>query len=265
MLRAIVPPACAAAALMSAGCAAESQLLRADPEFTAKSLRRGGIAVLGVVQVEEVTQVRAPLIAASERVLRATRADVPLVAAERVQAAVADSAYRLFLLGYQMRGEPDSSWLALVAEATRGMARYGLLARVESAPVRYGTRVVASEVAGRQPESEVKVAGRDAHIAVQIYDLTTRRVVFSGKYVGGSDAAPILRPVPPDSADAYPPPLEPGAGPTTAGPAPGAPGIPGPSDSPSALGFPEAPPVARAAEAAFLIFARSLPGGPPPP
>jgi hypothetical protein len=30
------------------------------------------------------------------------------------------------------------------------------------------------------------------------------------------------------------------------------------------MGYPEAPPVARAAEAAFLELARALPGGPPP-
>lgn len=248
-------------AALLGGCAAETDLLRQDPGFTAETLRQGGLAVLGVVQVDEVAQVRGPLIAGLTQVLRATRRDVPLVEAARVEGAMPDSAYRLLLLGYQMRGEPDSLWLAVAANAARGMARYGVLARVESDAVRYGTRYVSNDVPGRQSESQVQVTGRDAKIAVDVYDLGTRLLVFRGRFIGASDAAPSFRPAAADS-DSLELPL-PTPEPRPVNPATGLPPIPGPSDSPAALGYPEAPPVSKAAEAAFVSFARSLPGAPP--
>lgn len=250
------------AALFVAGCAVESQLLEQAPDFTAERLREGGLAVLGVVQVEEVPQVRPALVDALERVLTSARRDIRLVPAARTRSALPDSVERLFLLGYQMRGEPDQVWFTVVAKAARASARYGILARVESAPIRYGSRQVYSGLPGDERQDvQVRVTGRDAHVSVRIYDLTTLAVVFSGKYVGSSDAAPTLRPPSPDSADAEPPP------PPTAHVDPGVRvgGIPGPGDDPARLGFPEPPPTAKAAEASFLLMARDLPGSPSPP
>ena len=251
------------AVLLLAGCAAESKLVDQSPEFTAERLQRGGLAVLGVVQVEEVAQVRAPLVDALERVLASARRDIPLVPASRVGSAVPDSVERLFLLGYQMRGEPDERLFVAVAEAARGSARYGILARVESAPIRYGSRQITTGLPGDERRvNVVRVTGRDAHVSVRIYDLTTRALVFRGKYVGSSDAAPIVRPPASDSLNA-------GSGsPVRADPGvrPGRETwIPGPSDDPSLFGYADPPPTARAAEASFLLMARDLPGAPPPP
>ena len=246
-------------ALILAGCAAESELIQRAPDFTAERLQKGGLAVLGVVQVEEVAQVRAPLVDALERVLGSARRDIPLVPATRACGALPDSVKRLFLLGYQMRGEPDERLFAVVAKEARGMARYGILARVESAPIRYGTRQVTTGLPGNERRvNEVQVTGRDAHVSVRIYDLTTMGLVFNAKYVGSFDAVPIVRP-PADSANAARPPVEvdPGVRRATR--------LPGPGDAPSVLGYPEPPPTARAAEASFLLMARDLPGAPPPP
>lgn len=260
----------ALALVAAAGCAAEAELLREDPKFSAAELRAGGLAVLGVVQVDEVTQARPPLIDALERVLAGARRDIPVVPAARVQAALGDSATRLLLLGYQLRGDPDSLWLARAAETARPMARYGVLARVEQTRVRYGTRDIPASASTGEGEQAVRITGRDVRTEVSVYDLGSRVLVYRGKFVGSSDAAPIFRPPPrdtlnPDSADVKPKPtwverpnqsFRPGAA--------GFP-TPGPSDSPSDMGYPDAPPVARAAENAFLTFVRSLPGGPPMP
>lgn len=244
----------ALAGFLVAGCAAESKLIDRDPGFTAERLQQGGLAVLGVVQVEEVAQVRPALIEALERVLTSARRDIPLVPAARACEAVPDTVKRLFLLGYQMRGEPDEGLLASVAMAARGMARYGILARVESAPIRYGTRQVTVGLPGNERRvNDVQVTGRDAHVSVRIYDLTTMGLVFNAKYVGSFDAVPIVRP-PADSLKTAE--AEPGVRRAAR---------PGPGDASPLLSYPEPPPTARAAEASFLLMARDLPGAPPPP
>lgn len=255
-----------AAAALASGCATESKLLREDPGFSAESLQKGGLAVLGVVQVDEVAQARPPLIAALERVLTGARKDIPLVRADQVRAALPDSAMRLFLLGYQMRGDPDSLWLARAASAVRPLARYGILARVEGTSIRYGTRNVPPSIATGEGGQDLRVTGRDARVQATVYDLATGAIVYRAKFIGASDEAPNLRPASADTLnpDSLPP-MQPTRGPSQRFmPGTNYP-IPGPSDSPSDFGYPEAPSVARAAENAFLILARSLPGGPAPP
>ncbi len=258
--------AAAVVAAVASGCATESKLVREDPGFTAESLRKGGLAVLGVVQVDEVAQARPPLVAALERVFASARKEVPLVRADRAQAAMGDSVVRLFLLGYQMRGDPDSLWLARAAQAVRPFARYGVLARVEGTSIRYGTRTVPTSAATGEAEQDVRITGRDAHVSATVYDLGTGAVVYSAKFIGASDDAPNLRPPPADTLnpDSLPPPRPPRGPSQTFRPGMTYP-IPGPGDSPADFGYPDPPSVARAAENAFLILARSLPGGPAPP
>ena len=263
-LNLVLAASAALVGLFLAGCAVESQLIDQAPDFTADRFHQGGLAVLGVVQVDEVAQVRPPLVDALERVLTATRRDIPLVPAARARASVPDSVERLFLLGYQMRGEPDRAPFAAVAKAAGASARYGILARVEEAPIRYGSRQVTTGLPGdERRDTQVRVTGRDAHVSVRIYDLTSLALVWSAKYVGSSDVAPNFRPPTEDSLDAAsrrPVHVDPGVA------VAGTPGeIPGPRDDPAQLGFPDPPTVARAAEAAFLLLARDLPGAPAPP
>jgi hypothetical protein len=245
-------------AVLVAGCAPEAKLLREDPGFTVDALRQGGLVVLGVVQKDEIAQARKPLVDALERVLAGARPDVPLTPHERLRASFPDSAMRLFLLGYQMRGDPDPPLLEQAADSARGYARYGILARVEGTSIRYGTRSIPPTEGAGGGEVGVQVTGRDVRVETSIYDLSTLQVVYRGKFLGSSDNAPVLRPPPRDTTDVDSlPPVKPRPvwvdrnTPT-----------PGPSDDPAALGFPDAPPVARAAEGAFLTLARSLPGSP---
>lgn len=260
--------AVALGSLLALGCASESTLLRQDAGFTAASLKSGGLAVLGVVQVDEVAQARPPLVEALQRVLAGARRDIPVVPASRAQAALGDSTTRLLLLGYQLRGDPDSEWLARAAEAARPLARYGMLARVRETRVRYGTREIPSSEATGMGEGAVRITGRDVQVEVTVYDLSTRAAVYRVKLLGTYDAAPTYRPPPadtlnPDSLDVAMR-LRP-RGSQTYRPPTGSFAIPGPSDSPTDLGYPEPPPVARAAENAFLELARALPGGAPAP
>lgn len=245
----------------AAGCAPESKLLREDPGFTADALRQGGLIVLGVVQKDEIAQARKPLVDALEHVLAGARPDVPLTPHERLRASFPDSAMRLFLLGYQMRGDPDAPLLEQAADSARRYARYGILTRVDATSVRYGTRSIPPTEGSGGEETGVRVTGRDVRVEATVYDLSSLQVVYSGKFLGSSETAPSLRPPPRDTTDVDSlPPVKPR--PAWMDPRTGTFPTPGPSDSPAEFGFPDAPPVARAAESAFLTLVRSLPGSP---
>lgn len=232
------------------GCAHVAEVRRADPGFTAEALRSGGLVVIGVVQVNEITQVRRPLIEAFEQVLTTTRRDIPLVNAARAAAALDDSTERFLLLGYQMHGIPDAAWLARAADSLGGLTRYGVLARVTSDRSRNSTRdAPPTDPSLQSPSGRILVTGRDADVSVDVYDLQTRARVFGGVYSGSAEAAAV------DSAGM--PEVPPATGGISFDATPqGA--------SPITLGYPDPPPLARAAAVAFLEFARSLPGGPPP-
>lgn len=230
------------------GCAHIADVKSTDPGFTALSLRTGGLAILGVVKVNEIPQVRPPLIEALERVLVATRGDIPLTHATRVQASMDDSTTRFLLLGYQFHGTPEPNWLARAADSLGGVARYGLLARVESDVLRYSNRDAPyGDPALQSASARIKVTGRDTRISVSVYDLPTRALVFSGKFSGSREsAAPDTMPMPP---------VQVVGGGVSIGAAP--------REAPDAQGYPEPPPLARAVESAFLEFARTLPGSLP--
>jgi len=257
LLAALVPPALVralSAGLLAAslaafsGCAHVADVREADAGFTAEALRAGGLVDLGVVQVNEIPQVRPPLIEALERVLVATRSDIRLIPAARAQATFDDSTSRLLLLGYQMHGAPEAVWLARAADSLRGVARYGVLARVESDAIRHSVRDAPPGTVSRT--GRILVSGRDTRVSVHVYDLRTRVPVFSGTYRASAESAMV------DTLGIANV-LQPSSGRSSV--------VVAPQESPSSQGYGEPPPLARAVEGAFLEFARSLPGGPPPP
>lgn len=227
-----------AALVTIAGCSYMSDVKTSAPSLSADALRSEKIAIVSVVQVDEVPEVRPPLIASLERVLRATRPDLTIVPAARVATALDDSTERFLLLGYQMHGRADPAWLERARSEIRPMARYALLARVEAVKLRHSDRVdVAPQTAGQG----LQVTGRDVRVGVSLYDLETLELVFAGEYwgskeeaMGGSDA-PLAEPE--DSL-----------------------GVVGVNDTTSYGVYKKPAPVAQAAEPAFLEFARSLPG-----
>jgi hypothetical protein len=248
-----------AALSLGPGCAATTKVAPPAPEFTAEALRTGGLVDLGVVQVNEIVSVRPPLIAALEKVLTATRPDIPFTNAARAQAMMGDSTTRLLLLGYELHGIPEQSWLARAADSLHAIARFGVLARVESDGVSYSKREVPSTSTSGDPYDKVTVTEREAKVAVVVFDLKTLASVFSGVYVGTSEAAmPDTMPRPTMTPNEMPPPntqTNPLSPPGSTGP-PGGPGGPGWSAA-------EPPPLSKAVEGAFLEWVRTLPGSAP--
>jgi hypothetical protein len=235
----------------AAGCAHVADVHEADPGFTAEALRTGGLVDLGVVQVNEITQVRAPLIEAFERVLAATRSDIRLIPAARAQATFDDSTSRLLLLGYQMHGAPEAVWLARATDSLRGVARYGVLARVESDVIRHTVRDAPAtpDPSFQSRTGRILVSGRDTQVSVHVYDLPTRALVFSGTYRASAESA---------MADTL------GIAWDTRSTRGGSSIEMAQRPTPASEGYGDPPPLARAVEGAFLEFARSLPAGPPP-
>ena len=228
----------AAALIAIAGCSYMSDVKTSAPDLSAAALRSGKVAIMGVVQVDEVPEVRPPLIAALERVLGATRPDLTIVPAAKVEPALDDSTERFLLLGYQIHGAADPAWLERAKPAIRPMARYALLARVEAVKVRHSDRV---DVSPQSPGQGIQVTGRDVRVGVSLYDLESLKLVFAGEYWGSKEDVLGDRDAPlPEPEDSL--------------------GIVGVYDATPHGVYKKPAPVAIAAEPAFLEFARSLPG-----
>ena len=238
------PSAALSAALLSAalaGCAAETQVLHSDAQLTSDSLRGGGLAVVGVVEKEEVEQVRPPLVAKLESVLRQERPDLTLLPADRVREALGLQAYRRVLSGYQAGGSIDSSAARSIGEALHGAARYGVLARVVSNATRTSRRQLQPvDSAGYRLITGILVTGRDARVSIQVYDLSTGGPVYDAQFVGSSEATRYGSFRSPDANTG-----------TTA--------VMGRGPGPEVERFPDAPDLASALEEAYRNFARGLP------
>jgi len=246
--------------LSQSGCAHEEvKLLRADPGFTAEALRVGGVAVLGVTKVEEVAQVRKPLTQSLERILREERGELPVIGAAWAESILGERPLRLLLNAYQAAGVLETDALEEVSAGLKGAARYAVLARVESDAVRYSTRDVSPADTGLYGVvSSVRITGRDARIAIQVYDLVERRLVSSAKYVSSAESTGV-DPRSRISADSrfprtYPPPDQPQGGITIGA---------GERREPQDEGYAEPPPLVRSVVEGFRNFARALPRPPP--
>ena len=230
------------------GCASQSEVKRLDPAMSEADLRQGKLAVLGVVKFQEPDQVRPPLVAMLERTFREERRDVPLLPADSVQKALGPERYRRILLAYEYQGALDGGALGEISDSLRGMARFLLLARVEKDRTRNSTRSIAETDTGTgRPDFAMGITGRDARVAVHLYDLTRRTIVVSAVYEGSSESSkPMVSP------------LRSGRGRS---------GVSlevGQAVSPEDQGYPGAPELALALEEPFRAFARMLPGAPPP-
>ncbi len=216
-------------------------MLRSDAQLTADSLRGGGLAVVGVVEKEEVEQVRPPLVAKLESVLRQERPDLTLLPADQVREAVGLPAYRKLLNVYEVGGSIDTAAARSIGEALHGAARYGVLARVVSNVTRTSRREFQPvDSAGYRLLTGRLVTGRDARVSIQIYDLSTGAPVYDAQFVGSSEASQYgsFR-----SSDAN-------AGATS---------VMGRGPGPEEARFPDAPDLASALEEAYRNFARTLP------
>jgi len=158
----------------------------ADEAITATLLRDGGLAVVGVTMVEEVEQVRPPLIAALERVLGETRPDLPFRSAASVRDTLGLAASRKVLSAYQLDGRLDKAALTDLAKRLGGGTRFAIFGRVEKtsehypAPPRRGEIDYGGSIGSRTTR-------RDARVRLTLYDLARARVAFEAVYASSSE------------------------------------------------------------------------------
>jgi len=238
----------AIAILALGGCSAESQLNRLDPTLTQSDLRQGKLAVLGVVKYQEPDQVRPPLIAMLEKTWHEERADVPMVPAESVRRLLGPERDRKILLSYEYQGSLDPAALAELSDSLRGVARFLVVARVEKDRTRSSTRGInSSDTTVARSDYAMGVTGRDAGVAVQLYDLERRALVMSARFEGSSEnERPMLSPLRPGGSS--------GVNLEVTG-----------AVVPDEQSYPGAPELALALEEPFRNFARMLPGSPRAP
>ena len=194
--------AAAMAALMGwNGCGPETAKVRPTVGIPIQEFRDGGFAVGGVTVIEEVEQVRPPLIAGLEEVLRVDRPDLAFRDAATVREALGLARYRALLAAYQSNATLTPSELAEFKTALGAGTRYLLLARVE--------KIRVSE-SGRPGQFEPAMANnfyairRDAKIRFTLFDLTSARTAFEQSYKSSSENS-----VPDSSRVGAPPPPRP--------------------------------------------------------
>jgi hypothetical protein len=175
-----------------AGCAAERSVLTTNPDFTADALRQGGIAVVGVTVVNEVEQVRPPLVAALEAALRRYRNDVALRTVDATRDAVGLAAHRRILTGYQSSGALSEADRRELAAVLGPGVRFALLARIEKDAVHYSTpRRPGASVSGAPSAGNLVSAKvwRNAMVRVSLYDLAGGRPAWDAVYASSSENA----------------------------------------------------------------------------
>jgi len=183
------------AALLSllGGCAAERAVLTTDAGLTAEALRAEGLAIVGVTVVEEVEQVRPPLIAALEGVLRERRPDLPFRSADAVRDSLGLPAYRRILSVYQAAGKLSESGRLELAGRLRASARFALLARVDKNVVRLPSvrrqydRRYGEPYDATSAKFGSRAASRDTRVRVTLYDLASGREAWAAVYASSSD------------------------------------------------------------------------------
>ncbi|MEK7317101.1 MAG: hypothetical protein AAB011_13040 [Candidatus Eisenbacteria bacterium] len=174
------------------GCAAEHQSTPAADGLTADMLRSEGVALVGVTVVDEVEQIRPPLVEAMERSLQYWRPDIAVASAGRVRDQLGLPAYRRILAGFQQSGaltEPDREALS---SALQNVARYLILARVEMDAMKVRGRGTfrSSNVTGTIGSIGVGVSSRNTKVRVILYDAAVGRTRRSAVYTGSSDFTP---------------------------------------------------------------------------
>jgi hypothetical protein len=179
------------------GCASQAKLLKSDPSFTASALDRGRLAVVSVVEKDEVEQVRPPLIEALVTALARARPDLRVVSARRVSDLMGPEPYRTLLRAYQSRGSLDSAQVGALEAAVAGDARYALLGRVTSDVLRTSEREIpTTDSTEYRYFNTLLVTGRDARVEILVYDLARRELVYRAQYLGSAETQRPARYVP---------------------------------------------------------------------
>lgn len=171
---------------MLAGCAAERSVLTADQELTAAALREGGMALVGVTMVDEVEQIRPPLVAALERAMVETRPDLTLRPAAAVTESLGTAESRRVLAGYQREAAIDAPTLEALSGTLSEVARFALFARVDKSTIHLPPAPRASDYDYGPPRYTGSIR-RDARVRLTLYDLARRKVAWEAVYTSSSE------------------------------------------------------------------------------
>lgn len=235
------------AGLLGIGCATGSAVRTTDSNPTYEALRDGGLAIVSITVKEEVEQVRPPLNAALERVLRETRPDLRVQTSDATRESLGLPEYRRLLSAYQLQGKLAAADRNALASRLRGGARFALLARVDKDVVRLPPNRTSSSLryGAASPSFGNQSASRDARIRMAIYDLETGAEAWVAVYTSSTDNTPA------DSVSRPPAVLL-------------LPLLTVPTEG-RFEPLPERPSLARALIEGFRAFAADLPGPPPQP
>lgn len=174
------------------GCAAELQSTPAADGLTADMLRSEGVALVGVTVVDEVEQIRPPLVEAMERSLLYWRPDIAVASAGRVRDQLGLPAYRRILTGFQQSGALTESDREALSSALQNVARYLVLARVEMDAMKVHGRGTfrSSKTSGTFGSIGVGVSSRNTKVRVILYDAAVGRTIRGSVYTSSSDFIP---------------------------------------------------------------------------
>jgi len=155
-----------------------------------------------VTVLDEVEQVRPPLVSALEGMFLDLRPDLAVSSAARVRDQLGLARYRAILAEYQQTGSIGDGSRGELAKALRNQARFLIAARVEKDAVHLAAQgsLHLSNRTGTSGSVGVGATSRSTKVRVALYDLERGRDVQSAVYSSSSSAG-ISRPVPP-------PPLE---------------------------------------------------------
>jgi hypothetical protein len=148
------------------------------------------MALVGITVLDEVEQLRPPLVSTFEKVLAAMRPDLPIRRAVETREALGLPAYRKLLFAYQETGKLEPEQIAEIGKGIGSRTRYAILARVEKNSVRAsGVAPSPSSTTSGPPTSmpSPPTLSRDARIRFTIYDLGQAREVFQATYISSSD------------------------------------------------------------------------------
>jgi hypothetical protein len=212
---------CLAAALALSGCATERSVLVADETLSALALRDGGLAVVGMTMVDEVEQIRPPLVAALEQTLGESRPDLPFRTAEAVRDSLGIPASRALLMAYQRKAKLDDATMVDLSARLPGI-RFAIVGRVEKTSEHLPPPPRSGEIAYGGPIGS-RTTSRDARVRLALYDLTRRRVVLEAIYASSSEnSLPDSIARLPERRRAPPPGVDPGV---AVNPLPGVPSL----------------------------------------
>jgi len=174
------------------GCAAKRQVVTEESGLTADMLRADGVALVGVTVVDEVEQIRPPLVEAMERSLLYWRPDIAVTSAGRIRDQLGLPVYRRMLAGFQQSGSLTEADRVALSAALHNVARYLILARVEMDAIKARGRGTfsSSRTSGTYGSIGVGVSSRNTKVRVLLYDTAVGRTIRSAVYTSSSDFVP---------------------------------------------------------------------------